>query len=207
MSAAGSMQISEPSGAARSQDTRRVPCRCCPDGISRSARVPRCPSDMRAAEWAVIEPTLPAPAWKAGGGGRPAEHCRRTPGKTSSRTANPPRPQPERLNNKLRFAAYCGPTASPAGPAGPEAMTCGLVPSRLASTMVPAAKLAQYRWLAFTATADGSAWPEAMTGGLAPPRLASTLVPAPLLAQYGGLAPPAPPTGSPGPEAMTCGLV
>ena len=26
---------------------------------------------------AVIEPTLPAPGWKAGKGGRPAEHCRR----------------------------------------------------------------------------------------------------------------------------------
>jgi transposase len=32
---------------------------------------------MRDAERAVIEPTLPAPAWKAGKGGRPAEHCRR----------------------------------------------------------------------------------------------------------------------------------
>jgi transposase len=32
---------------------------------------------MRDAEWAVIEPALPAPAWKAGKGGRPAEHCRR----------------------------------------------------------------------------------------------------------------------------------
>ncbi len=52
-------------------------CRCCPGGISRSARVPRYPSDMSDAEWQVIEPTLPAPAWKAGKGGRPAEHCRR----------------------------------------------------------------------------------------------------------------------------------
>jgi transposase len=32
---------------------------------------------MSDAEWAVIEPTLPAPAWKQGRGGRPAEHCRR----------------------------------------------------------------------------------------------------------------------------------
>jgi transposase len=32
---------------------------------------------MSDAEWAVIEPTLPAPAWKAGRGGRPAGHCRR----------------------------------------------------------------------------------------------------------------------------------
>ena len=32
---------------------------------------------MSDAEWQVIEPTLPPPAWKAGKGGRPAEHCRR----------------------------------------------------------------------------------------------------------------------------------
>jgi transposase len=28
-------------------------------------------------EWHVTEPALPAPAWQAGKGGRPAEHCRR----------------------------------------------------------------------------------------------------------------------------------
>jgi transposase len=32
---------------------------------------------MSDAEWQVIESALPAPAWKAGKGGRPAEHCRR----------------------------------------------------------------------------------------------------------------------------------
>jgi transposase len=32
---------------------------------------------MSDAEWQVIEPALPAPAWKSGKGGRPAEHCRR----------------------------------------------------------------------------------------------------------------------------------
>ena len=32
---------------------------------------------MSDAEWQVIEPALPAPAWKAGKGGRPAGHCRR----------------------------------------------------------------------------------------------------------------------------------
>jgi transposase len=32
---------------------------------------------MSDAEWAVIEPTLPAPAWLAGKGGRPAGRCRR----------------------------------------------------------------------------------------------------------------------------------
>ena len=32
---------------------------------------------MSDTEWAVIEPTLPAPAWRLGRAGRPAEHCRR----------------------------------------------------------------------------------------------------------------------------------
>jgi transposase len=32
---------------------------------------------MSDTEWAVIEPALPAPAWRLGRGGRPAEHCRR----------------------------------------------------------------------------------------------------------------------------------
>jgi transposase len=54
-----------------------VPCRCCPGGVSRSTRVPRYPSDMSDAEWQVIEPALPAPAWQAGQGGRPAGWCRR----------------------------------------------------------------------------------------------------------------------------------
>jgi transposase len=54
-----------------------VACRCCPGGISRGTRVPLYPSDMSDAEWAVTEPALPEPAWKAGRGGRPAEHCRR----------------------------------------------------------------------------------------------------------------------------------
>ena len=54
-----------------------VACRCWPGGISRSTRVPRYPSDMSDAEWAVTEPTLPVPAWKQGKGGRPAGHCRR----------------------------------------------------------------------------------------------------------------------------------
>ena len=39
--------------------------------------MPRYPSDMSDAEWAVTEPTLPEPAWKQGRGGRPAGHCRR----------------------------------------------------------------------------------------------------------------------------------
>ena len=32
---------------------------------------------MSDAEWAVIEPALPVPAWLAGKGGRPAGRCRR----------------------------------------------------------------------------------------------------------------------------------
>jgi hypothetical protein len=29
-------------------------------------------------EWAVIEPALPAPAWRLGKCGRPGEYCHRT---------------------------------------------------------------------------------------------------------------------------------
>ena len=54
-----------------------VACRCCPGGISRSTRARRYPSDMTEAEWAVCEPLLPAPAWLAGRGGRPASYCMR----------------------------------------------------------------------------------------------------------------------------------
>jgi len=54
-----------------------VQCRCCPDGVSRSTRRPRYPSDMSDAEWAITEPTLPEPAWTQGRGGRPAQRCRR----------------------------------------------------------------------------------------------------------------------------------
>jgi transposase len=54
-----------------------VACRCCPRGVSRSSRGRRYPSDMSEAEWAVCEPLLPAPAWLAGRGGRPASRCMR----------------------------------------------------------------------------------------------------------------------------------
>jgi transposase len=64
-----------PDGAV--QDGQGVACRCCPAGISRSARRRCYPSDMTAAEWAVFEPVLPPPAWLAGRGGRPAGHCMR----------------------------------------------------------------------------------------------------------------------------------
>jgi transposase len=52
-------------------------CRCCPGGVSRSTRPRRYPSDMTEAEWAVCAPLLPAPAWLAGRGSRPASRCMR----------------------------------------------------------------------------------------------------------------------------------
>ena len=54
-----------------------VACRCCAGGVSRSIRARRYPSDMTGAEWAVCEPLLPAPAWLAGRGSRPASWCMR----------------------------------------------------------------------------------------------------------------------------------
>ena len=64
------------SGAAR-QTPPIVACRCCPEGVSRSRRRRRYPSDMSDAEWAVCEPVLPHPAWLAGKGGRPSGYCMR----------------------------------------------------------------------------------------------------------------------------------
>jgi transposase len=60
-----------------SQPMPCVPCRCCPAGMSRRTRGRCYPSDMTDAEWAVIEPLLPAPGWLAGRGGSPATYCRR----------------------------------------------------------------------------------------------------------------------------------
>ena len=57
----------------------RVCCRFAPfhqDTSVRRAR--RYPSDTTDAQWAVIDPLLPAPAWLAGKGGRREVHCRRT---------------------------------------------------------------------------------------------------------------------------------
>ena len=54
-----------------------APCRCCPGRVSRSTRGRAYPSDMTDAEWAVIEPLLPAPGWMAGQGGCPGSYCRR----------------------------------------------------------------------------------------------------------------------------------
>ena len=62
---------------ASSQPSQGVPCRCCPRGMSRSARGRCYPSDMTGAGWAVIEPLLPAPGWLTGQGGSPGTYCRR----------------------------------------------------------------------------------------------------------------------------------
>ena len=40
-------------------------------------RVRRYPSDTTAAQWALLDPLLPDPAWLTGQGGRPEVHCRR----------------------------------------------------------------------------------------------------------------------------------
>ena len=63
--------------AGSAQATAGVACRCCPGGISRSTRGRVYPSDMSDAEWAVIEPLLPAPGWRLGRGGSPCTYCRR----------------------------------------------------------------------------------------------------------------------------------
>jgi len=54
----------------------------CRAGCSRACASPRgrrrrYPSDMSDAEWALIAPLLPVPAWATGRGGRPEKHCRR----------------------------------------------------------------------------------------------------------------------------------
>jgi transposase len=53
-------------------------CRLAPfhqDGGAR--RVRRYPSDTTDAQWALLDPLLPDPAWLGEQGGRPEEHCRR----------------------------------------------------------------------------------------------------------------------------------
>jgi transposase len=49
----------------------------CPRACASPCRVRRYPSDTSDAEWALLAPLLPAPAWRAGRGGRPEKHCRR----------------------------------------------------------------------------------------------------------------------------------
>ena len=94
---AGDVQPAPPSGG--------VACRCCPGQISRSTRPRRYPSDVTEAEWAVCEPLLPAPAWLAGRGGRPALYCMRdiVTRSATSRTTG-------------RCGGHCPPTSRPPGP-------------------------------------------------------------------------------------------
>jgi transposase len=49
-------------------------CACARPGCRRPRRYP---SDTSDAEWALLAPLLPAPAWQAGRGGRPEANCRR----------------------------------------------------------------------------------------------------------------------------------
>jgi transposase len=49
-------------------------CACARPGCRRPRRYP---SDATDAEWALISPLLPVPAWRAGRGGRSEAHCRR----------------------------------------------------------------------------------------------------------------------------------
>ena len=65
----------------------RIPAResapgpsCCRLSLLHKAgrpRVRRYPSDTTEAQWRVIDPLLPDPAWLVGKGGRPEAHCRR----------------------------------------------------------------------------------------------------------------------------------
>lgn len=61
------------------QDTTETPrcCRLAPFHAHRPQRPQRYPTDMTDAQWALIEPLLPDPAFLAGAGGRPETHCRR----------------------------------------------------------------------------------------------------------------------------------
>jgi hypothetical protein len=63
--------------SASAQVTADLLSRCCPGGVSRSVRGRVYPSDMSDAEWAVIEPLLPAPGWTLGRGGSPGRYCSR----------------------------------------------------------------------------------------------------------------------------------
>lgn len=53
-------------------------CRLAPFHTGSTPRARRYPSDTTDAQWALLDPLLPDPAWLAGKGGRPETHCRRT---------------------------------------------------------------------------------------------------------------------------------
>ena len=52
-------------------------CRLAPFHRDTATRARRYPSDTTDAQWALIDPLLPDPAWLDGQGGRPEIHCRR----------------------------------------------------------------------------------------------------------------------------------
>jgi transposase len=52
-------------------------CRLAPFHRGQPTRSRRYPSDTTDAQWAVLDPLLPDPAWLTGRGGRPEAHCRR----------------------------------------------------------------------------------------------------------------------------------
>ena len=54
-----------------------VCCRLASFHAGRAPRVRRYPSDTTEAQWALLDPLLPDPAWLTGQGGRPERHCRR----------------------------------------------------------------------------------------------------------------------------------
>jgi transposase len=53
-------------------------CRLAPFHAHTTPRARRYPSDTTDAQWALLDPLLPDPAWLTGKGGRPETHCRRT---------------------------------------------------------------------------------------------------------------------------------
>lgn len=64
--------------AADAGSDHRACCRLAPFHLARRpARARRYPSDTTDAQWELLDPLLPDPAWLTGRGGRPEVHCRR----------------------------------------------------------------------------------------------------------------------------------
>jgi hypothetical protein len=80
-----------------------VACRCCPGGASRSRRRRRYPSGMSDAEWAVCEPVLRHPGWRARAAARPGIAC------AMLSTASAP------LRTTDRSGGRCPPASRPPG--------------------------------------------------------------------------------------------
>ena len=49
----------------------------CGNAADRAMRTPVYPTDLTDAQWAVLAPLIPAPAWIGGRGGRPEGYCHR----------------------------------------------------------------------------------------------------------------------------------